>query len=155
MLVPIETLIDGVVRTLTDVVAPDVTTRTARGQLYAAIDVLRNLRDRVEPKAALAGEEAASAEAALAGAARALRRAGAVREATRLDGAAAAAPSGPPAERAAALRAAIAVALETIDGVEGALGESARAAIAAHLAAQAMRDVAVRKPSLLAEISRG
>jgi hypothetical protein len=65
MLVPTEQLIDGVIRTLLESVLPDVTTRFARGQLYAAVDVLRNLRDRVEPKAELLEAESTSAAAAL------------------------------------------------------------------------------------------
>jgi len=53
MTIPVETLIDGLARTLTDAVLPDVTSRFARGQLFAVVDVLRNLRDRLEVKAAL------------------------------------------------------------------------------------------------------
>ena len=62
----VERLIDGVVQTLTDAVLPDLATPFARGQLYAAVDVLRNLRDRVEPRADLADAESDSAVAALA-----------------------------------------------------------------------------------------
>src|SRR5207244_2187595 len=65
MLVPIEVLIDGVVRTLIESVLPDVGGRFARGQLYAAVDVLRNLRDRVDAKVALDEAEASSAAVAL------------------------------------------------------------------------------------------
>src|SRR5439155_1512091 len=69
--------------------------------------------------------------------------------AARIAEALAAAPAGPPAERAAALRAALVAALEAIDGLPEELAAPARAAIAEHLAAQTMRDLAVLKPSLL------
>src|SRR5262249_6731374 len=62
----IETLLDGVMRTLRDAVLPAVQERFARGQLFAVLDVLHNLRDRVEPKAELDEAEASSAHAALA-----------------------------------------------------------------------------------------
>ena len=68
MRIPVERLIDGVVQTLTESVLPDLATPFARGQLYAAVDVLKNLRDRVEPRADLADAESDSATAALAGA---------------------------------------------------------------------------------------
>src|SRR5947208_2925904 len=64
MTIPLETLIDGLVRTLTDAVLPDVTSRFPRAPLFAVVDVLRNLRDRVEVKAVLHEAEAASAAAA-------------------------------------------------------------------------------------------
>jgi hypothetical protein len=149
-LVGVEALIDGVVRTLTESVLPDVTTRFARGQLYAAVDVLRNLRDRVGPKADLLDAEAASAAAALA---RAIASLG--NDAAPIADALAAAPAGPPAERAAVLRAALVAALELIDGLPAERGETARAAIREHLGAQALRDLMVLKPSLLTEISKG
>src|SRR5881275_3118225 len=114
MTIPLEALIDGAVRTLTEAVLPDVTSRFARGQLFAVVDVLRNLRDRLEVKAALHEAEAASAAAALERAAAALGR------------------------EAAAARIA-----------------GARAAVTEHLAAQTMRDLALLKPSLLGEISKG
>jgi len=59
MTIPVETLIDGLARTLTDAVLPEVTSRFARGQLFAVVDVLQNLRDRLEVKAALYEAEAA------------------------------------------------------------------------------------------------
>jgi len=152
MTIPLEALIDGAVRTLTEAVLPDVTSRFARGQLFAVVDVLRNLRDRLEVKAALHEAEAASAAAALERAAAALGREAA---AARIAGALAAAPAGPPAERTAALRAALVAALEAIDALPEELAAPARAAIAEHLAAQTMREVAVLKPSLLGEISKG
>jgi hypothetical protein len=154
MIVPIETLIDGIVRTLTEAVLPDVPTRFARGQLYAVIDVLQNLRDRVEVKAELLEARAASAASALERVVASLRER-APAEATRIDAARAAVPAVPPAARAAALDAALVTALEAIDALAPELAAPARAAIAEHLAAQAMRDLAVLKPSLLAEISKG
>src|SRR5207244_5322924 len=112
MTIPVETLIDGLARTLPEAVLPDVTSRFARGQLFAVVDVLQNLRDRLEVKAALYEAEAASAAAALERAAGALGREAA---AARVAGALAAAPAGPPAERTAALRAALVGALAAID----------------------------------------
>ena len=150
--IPLETLIDGVVETLTQSVLPDVSTRFARGQLFAVVDVLRNLRDRVEVRADLFAEEAASAGEALARAAAAL---GDTPAAAQLTAATGAAPAGPPAARAAALRAALVAAFDTLEALPAALAAPARAALAAHLAAQAMRDVALLNPSLLAEISKG
>jgi hypothetical protein len=152
MLLPVEALIDGVIRTLVESILPDVTTRFARGQLYAAVDVLRNLRDRIEVKAALCEAEAASAATALE---RVVAGLGTERSAARIVEALAAAPEGPPAARAAALRAALVTALEVLDGLPAARVETARTAIAEHLAGQVMRDLMVLKPSLLTEISKG
>ena len=152
MLVPIEVLIDGVVRTLIESVLPDVGGRFARGQLYAAVDVLRNLRDRVDAKVALDEAEASSAAVALERAIASLPpdAAGAPLRVA-LD----AAPAAPPAERAAALRALLVVALEGFDTLPADVAASARTAVLEHLAAQAVRDVMVLKPSLLTEISKG
>jgi len=149
-LVPVEALIDGVVRTLTEAVLPDVGTRFARGQLYAAVDVLRNLRDRVELKTALSEAEAASAAAALERVVTTLPADAAGRLAQALGSVPV-----PPAERAAALRAALVAALEAIDALPPHAGQAARAAIAEHLAGQTLRDLMVLKPSLLSEISKG
>jgi hypothetical protein len=149
MLVPPEALIDGAVQTLLDAVLPDVGTRYARGQLYAVVDVLRNLRDRIEPSATLAEAEAASAARSLAAAVEHLRAAGDADAAARVEAATAAAPPAPAVARAAALREVIVVALEAATAAE------ARAALESHLVQQALRDVAVLKPSLLHEISKG
>jgi hypothetical protein len=153
MLVPVETLIDGVVRTLTERVLPDITTRFARGQLYAVIDVLQNLRDRVEPRAALLDQEADAIAATLGRVLGLL--AGSDPSTDRLRAAIAAVPASPPAARAVALRAAVVTALESIDGMPPVATVAARAAIAEYLAAQTMRDLAVLKPSLVGEISKG
>ena len=96
--------------------------------------------------------EAASAATALE---RVVAGLGTERSAVRIAEALAAAPEAPPAERAAALRAALVTALEVLDGLPAARAEAARAAIAEHLAAQVMRDLMVLKPSLLTEISKG
>jgi hypothetical protein len=149
--IPVDALIDGVVRTLLDSVLPDVTSRVARAQLWAAVDVLRNLRDRIEPSTALADAEAGSAAEALRRAAAALP--GAAR--ARLDAMLAAAPAAPPAARVGALREALTAALELIDALPAEAAAPARAPIHEHLAAQVMRDLAVLKPSLLGEISKG
>src|SRR5437762_1806489 len=119
MLVPVEILIDGVVRTLIEAVLPDVSTRFARGQLYAAVDVLRNLRDRVDVKTALLEAEATSA-------ATALERVVATTRAARVADALAAASAAAPAERVVALRAALVTALEVIDGLAAEDAEPAR-----------------------------
>ena len=149
MLVPPEALIDGAVHTLLDAVLPDVGTRYARGQLYAVVDVLRNLRDRIEPSATLAEAEAASAARSLAAAVEHLRAAGDADTAAQVAAATAAAPPAPAVARAAALREVIVAALEAATAAE------ARAALESHLVHQALRDVAVLKPSLLPEISKG
>jgi hypothetical protein len=147
-MIPLETLLDGLERTLTASVLPDVGSRFARGQLYAVVDVLRNLRDRIEPKAELLAAEAESAAAAL-------ERVAAVLDAQPLREALAAAAGVPLATRVVALRAALIDALGRIDALPDDRAREARAALNAHLAAQAMRDLAVVKPSLLSEISKG
>jgi hypothetical protein len=151
MQLAVETLLDGVMRTLRDAVLPAVAGRFARGQLFAVLDVLQNLRDRIEPKAALAEAEAASAEAALRRAAQLVGGDAGTVVVRALD----AAPEAPPAARAAALRAALVEAFDVLDGLPDGVAAPARAALAEHLAAQAMRDVALLKPSLLQEISKG
>jgi len=151
MLIPVEALIDGVVRTLTESVLPAVETRVARTHLYAAVDVLRNLRDRVERRSDLCADDAAAAETALARVAGSLP----LPEATRVTELVSAAPSGPPCARADALRAAITATLEILDALSPAVTEPARAAIGEYLATQTLRDLMVLKPSMLAEISKG
>src|SRR5262245_32735011 len=99
----VETLLDGVMRTLREAVLPAVAGRFARGQLFAVLDILQNLRDRIEPKAALDEAEAVSASDALGRMIELVdsTAAGPVRDAL------AAAPASPPAARVAALRAAL------------------------------------------------
>jgi len=158
MLIPIDRLIDGLVQTLTEAVLPDVRTPFARGQVYAAIDVLRNLRDRIEEKVASLEAEAGSAQAALDQAAASLRTGGAgVADtvAAQIEAARAAAPRTPAGARRASLRQALIEAMTALDTLPSEIAAAARAAISGHLASQAMRDVADLKPSLLSEISRG
>jgi hypothetical protein len=150
MQLAIETLLDGVMRTLRDAVLPAVQDRFARGQLFAVLDVLQNLRDRVESKAALDEAESSSADDALGRVVDALGDAGAP-----LARALAEVPASPPSARATALREAIGRAFALLDGVPDDVAAAARSALAQHLAAQAMRDVALLKPSLLQEISKG
>ena len=150
MQLAIETLLDGVMSTLRDAVLPAVHGRFARGQLFAVLDVLQNLRDRVEPKAALDEAEASSAYDALA---RALDALGS--DANPVAGALAEVPASPPAARAAGLRAVMGSAFALLEGLPEDVAAPARRALGAHLAAQAMRDVATLKPSLLEEISKG
>jgi hypothetical protein len=150
MQLAIEALLDGAMRTLRDAVLPAVQGRFARGQLFAVLDVLQNLRDRVESKTALDEAEASSAGDALGRVVDALGDAGAP-----LARALAAAPASPPSARAAALREAIGTAFALLDDVPDDVAAAARSALAQHLAAQAMRDVALLKPSLLQEISKG
>ena len=152
-----EELVDGCVRTLQERVLPALSSRFARGQLYAVVDVLRNLRDRVEEKSALLRSEAESAAAALARAAEALRAGGAAAAATAAEIAegVAAVPQGLPSERRTAMNEVFVRALERIDALAEPAAATARAALGGHLAAQAIRDVSTLKPSLLEEISRG
>jgi hypothetical protein len=134
MRIPIETLIDGMLHTLEREVLPQVATPFARGQLYAVLDLLANLRDRIEEKCAL---HAADAEAA----AEALRALGAGEAVAR-------APAEPPAARAAALRQAVVEALAS-----GAPG--AEEALRGYLVGQTVRDVLPLKRSRLGEIAKG
>ena len=150
----VERLVDGVVETLVDAVLPDLQTPYARGQLYAAVDVLKNLRDRVAPRADLADAESESAAAALDRTVAALRARPEL--AASIQTALAAAPTAPALARVAALRAALVAALTAIAAIpDDEEARAGRAPILEHLGAQIMRDVAVLKPSMLAEISRG
>ena len=148
MLLAPETLIDGVVRTLRETVLPAVDSRVARAHLWAVLDVLQNLRDRVGEKPELLVAEVESAAGALERAAAALPPSVGARIRERV-------VAGEPAARRTALRAALVAALEAIDRLPPESGAEARAAITAHLGEQAMRDVALLKPSLLNEISKG
>ena len=152
MLIPLERLIDGCLQTLREEVLPEVASRAVRGRVWAVLDVLHNLRDRIEEKRAPAQSEAESAREALVRLA-AARRAGSDPEgAAGIERAIAEAPADPPSARAAALRAALCAA---IAARPGGLEESERDALREHLGIQAVRDLALLKPSLLAEISKG
>ena len=155
MLIAPETLIDGVMRTLREAVLPDVQSRFARGQLYAVLDILNNLRDRIEEKVTLFEDESSSAAPALERIAANLTAAGLEAEAAALQEAVAAVPQGPPAARAVALRAAFVVAIEVLGKFPQSELMEAHTALQEHLVAQAIRDVATLKPSLLNEISKG
>ena len=155
MRIPIDTLIDGVVRSLLEVVLPELKSRTVRGQLFAAVDVLCNVRDRVEVKPSLLEAEAVSAQQALERAAAQLRSGGADDVAASVEARLAELPDGTPTGRVEALRAALVEALELVDRAPEAAAESARAALGEHLAAQAVREVSVLKPSMLEQITRG
>jgi hypothetical protein len=150
VLIPLERLIDGCMQTLREEVLPELASRSVRGRVWAVLDVLNNLRDRIEERAAAAETEAGSAHAALLRLAQALRAGGEQAAAARLAAALEAAPAAPAAARAAALRDALAQAL-----AGRALRPAEREALRPHLAAQALRDVAPLKPSLLSEISKG
>ena len=149
-----QSLIEGVVRALHEQVLPHVDSRVARGQLWAAIDVLRNLAARVELAAEPLEAEATSAATALA----------ALADQVRGDDAAFAAdvarqiadaPAAPASARADALRTAFAGALARLDALPPARADALRPILGGHLAAQAVRDLARLQPSLLEEISRG
>ena len=155
MLISVETLIDGCMRTLREDVLPEVDSRFARGQLYAVMDILNNMRDRIEQKASLLAAESDSAGTALEQIAAALREAGHEQQARGVEEALGAAPAEPPAERAAALRGALVSAIDTLYDLPSEMPEAARAALGAHLGPQAVRDVVTLKPSLLSEISKG
>jgi hypothetical protein len=142
----LQLLIDGVMRTLREAVLPDVQTRFARGQVWAVLDVLNNLRDRIAPDPTQLQAEIDSATVALTQAIATLHLPAAEPVVTAL----AAAPVLPLGDRVVALRAALVVALDAT-----ATHPEARAPVLAHLSAQAMRDIMCLKPSLLQEISKG
>jgi hypothetical protein len=152
VLIPLERLIDGCMQTLREEVLPEVAPRAVRGRVWAVLDVLHNLRDRIEEKAAAARAEADSAEPALRALAEARGVAGDADGAAAILRALAEAPPEPPQARAAALRAALAGAIAARP--QG-LSPAEQAAVRAHVAAQALRDLAPLKPSLLSEISKG
>ena len=154
MLIPIERLIDGCLQTLREAVLPEVASRAVRGRSTRCSTCCTTC--------AIASRRSArppTTEAESAADARSRARGGAARRPRDPEGAAdleralAAAPTAPPAARAAALRAALA---ERDRGAAArGLSRREREALRAHLAAQALRDVALLKPSLLSEISKG
>jgi GTP cyclohydrolase III len=158
MAIAIERLIDGCLETLRADVLPDVGTAFARGQVWAVMDILQNLRDRVEVKQAFAIEEARSAEAALERCAGVLRDTGRAEDAASIESLLArrgADGANDPGERVVVLRAAIVTALAALHHQPGGLSDAGREALAAHLTPQTVRDIAALKPSLLNEISKG
>lgn len=148
-------LLDGVVRALQEQVLPHLDSRTARGQLWAAIDVLRNLTGRIEASVAAFEEEARSAEGALASLAREAHATRAAALATTIDAGLAAAPPGPAGERVVALRTLLRDTFDQLDALPPKRGDALRSLLGGHLAAQAVRDVLRLQGSLLEEISRG
>lgn len=149
MRIPLDRMVDGLVHALTQQVVPHVSDRYARGQLWSVVDVLANLRDRIDWRAAPLEDEIASAVATL-------EQLGAI---LREGGDAAPLPSIPatasPAERALAGRVALAAAIERVAALPPELVERARGPLGAHLAGCAFRDMQTFKPSLLNEISKG
>ena len=150
-----QTLLEGVERSLHDQVLPHLESRTARGQLWAAIDVLRNLGGRIEPAVAALEEEARSAANALGTLAVRLRDAGEAASAAEIERQLAAAPAEPANARTAALRAALVDAFARLDALPVERADALRPILGGHLAAQAVRDLSRLQPSLLEEISRG
>ena len=121
------------------------------------IDILQNMRNRIEDKAELSEAESASAEQTLAQLGAVLRDAGAGSDAAALEHACAEASGKPPGERTRALRAALAQAIDALYALPSrdALPEAARTALGAHLGPQAVRDVLPLTRSKLHEISKG
>ena len=150
-----QTLLEGVVRSLHDQVLPHLESRTARGQLWAAIDVLRNLGGRIEPAVAALEEEARSAANSLGMLALQLRDAGEAASAAEIERQLAEAPAEPANARSEALRAALVDAFARLDALPVERADALRPILGGHLAAQAVRDLARLQPSLLEEISRG
>ncbi len=155
MLIPPETLIDGAMRTLREAVLPDVGSRFARGQLYAVLDVLNNLRDCIEEKSAFFTAEVSSAEPVLELIVAKLGEAGREADATAVRKAYAETGDAPLVERVVALRAALVRAIDAIRLLPEPARAEAEAALQGHLVAQVVRDVAPLKQSLLTEISKG
>ena len=145
-----QALVAGVVRALQEQVLPAVASRTARGQLWAAIDVLRNLAARIEPARAPFEEEARSAEAAL----RALAAQAAEPLAAEIASRLGALPA-EPGPRVAALRGVLRDVFERLDALDPARADALRPLLGGHLAAQVIRDLSRFQGSLLDEISKG
>jgi hypothetical protein len=155
MRIPLETLIDGVMHALREEVLPDLSSARARSRLWASLDVLNNMRDRVEEKAFFARMEIESADEALRACAAALRTAGFAEQAAAVLHSADAAVALPGEQRCAALRGVVVEALHALAGIPEHAASSARQALEVHLGSQALRDVMILKPSLLNEISKG
>ena len=155
MLIPPEKLVDGCLETLREEVLPHLEKRSARGQLYAVLDVLQNLRDRIEEKTAPLEAEADSARMALEQIAAVLRDAGDAAAADTVTAEMTSAAGESTADWAAALSRTLVSVIEALYALPSGMPEAARRALAAHLGPQAVRDVAPLKPSLLNEISKG
>jgi hypothetical protein len=158
MRIPIEVLIDGVMNALREEVLPDLPSSRARSRLWAVLDVLNNLRDRVEEKALFLRMEAESAEEALHACAAALRASGLGAEGAAILAStdAALSSSSDERERCAALREVLIATLRRIEATASTdAANAARRPLELHLGSQALRDVMILKPSLLNEISKG
>src|SRR5262249_29148516 len=131
-------------------VLPQVASRTARGQLWAAIDVLRNLSARIEPARAPFEEEARSAEGALRGLAAQAPDALAREIAARLD-----ALPDDAAVRVDAWRTLLRDVCERLEALRAERATALRALLGGHLAGQVIRDLSRFQGSLLDEISKG
>jgi hypothetical protein len=153
-----EKLIDGVMTSLREDVLPDLATARARGRVWAILDILNNLRDRIEPRCESAQAECESARDAIAGCAAVLRAGSRHADADRLMSLLSEADKTAPDlhARVAALRAVVVEAVglaRAIDDV--AQRQAAFAPLESHIAMQSMRDLTGLKVSLLSEISKG
>jgi hypothetical protein len=156
MRVSVERLLEGVTRTLLDQVLPRLEDRVARGQLYAAIEVLRNLERRADWAEAPLAEEAASAESALRAAAERLRDAQDAALAARIEERVTGWPAAPTADRVRAARATLCDVFVWLGAASPVAAAAAQPPLGAHLAAQSVRDLSRLAPgSLLEEVSRG
>ena len=154
MRVSVERLLEGVTQTLLEQVLPGLEDRVARGRLYAAIEVLRNLERRADWAEAPLAEEAASAEGALRATAERLRALQDAALAARIEERVRSWPAAPMTDRVRAARATLCEAFAWLD--ETPSDAAAQRPLGAHLAAQAVRDVSRLAPtSLLEEVSRG
>ncbi len=157
MRLPPETILAGVSSTLEHDVLPALSDRSARGLIFAALEVLANVKDLVEWKTDLRDEENASAADALAHAARALGDAGLAAMSSALTDARASALAEVDREASGrALDAALERALEIVDRERARPGvEAAAAALRTHLVNQTLRDVMRVQRPLLNRISQG
>ena len=157
MRLPPAVILAGVARTLEEDVLPAVESRTARGLVFAALEMLANVQDLVEWRADVREEELASAAAALGDAAAQLEASGLTADAARVRDAVAAAARLPDREaRGCALDAALEDVLVVADRErERPRIDAVHAAVRAHLVNQAVRDLMRAQRPLLNRISQG
>jgi hypothetical protein len=156
MRIPPDRLLAGVARTLLEEVLPEVGARRARGQLYACVDVLRNLERRVEPVREPREAETRAIEETLRAGARQLRANGEAARAEAIESALAAWPAAPLGDRVAAARATLGGLLESLGDVQPVARDALEPLLGGCLAAQAVRELSLlASGSLLEEISRG
>jgi len=155
MYLPVGKVVDGVIRTLQESVLPDVHTAYARGQVYAIIDVLNNMRDRIEEKALIADGELSSLETAFETAFALLQSGQSTNVVEGFQHRFRDAREQEPERRIGVLRRLLVDMLTQLDALPDALRAQVREALAEHMAAQALRDVMLLKPSMLREISEG